>query len=301
MHTTTYDFSTFKRDINLPAFAATFGYEIDRKKTTKTTIAMKSANNKVLISKKGGAWVYWSVFDEQDNGTIVDFIANRSSKSIPEIGRMLSEWSGQEPPTLPEYRSVESQTYDTVRVQSIFKKCRPIQKHTYLARRGLCSKLLTSDRFTGRIFTDRYRNVAFPHYQNKEVCGLELKNAERGLLVKGSQKTFWRSNTKATDTVIVVTEAVIDALSYQQLFQPRDAMYLSTGGGVSQRQCQLLADLLTTDRFEKVVVATDNDQGGDRIANRVNNAIKHSEFAGKISRHRPLQTGMDWNDVLLSS
>ncbi len=291
-----YSFSNFKRDINLSVFAAMFDYEIDRKKSTKTSIAMKSGNDKVIISKKGGVWVYFSVFDDQDSGTIVDFVANRSNKSLPEIGQLLSQWSGLRAPT-PAYQ-VENQAYDTERVQEIFSKCRAVQSHAYLERRGLGSKLLSSDRFAGRIFTDRFNNAVFPHYRNKTVCGLELKNAERGLLVRGSQKTFWRSNSKATDTTVVVTEAVIDALSYQKLFQLKNAMYLATGGGVSQRQCQLLSDLLTATQFKKVVVATDNDQGGDRIAERVLQAIEQAQFGGKISRHRPLHAGTDWNDAL---
>lgn len=295
-----YNFVTFKRDINLPAFAAMFDYEIDRKKTTKTSIAMKSSNDKVIITKKGGIWVYFSVFDDQDSGTIVDFVSNRSTKSIPEIGRLLADWSGLEAP-LPVY-DVEAPVFDPTRVQLIFDRCRTIQNHEYLESRGLGSDLLSSDRFAGRIFTDRYDNAVFPHFRNRQVCGLELKNRERGILVKGSQKTFWRSNAKKSDNTLVLTEAVVDALSYQQLFRLDDAMYLATGGGVSASQCQLLADLLgSTSNIEKVLIATDADGGGDRIAERLIKAIDASEFSGEVLRHRPEKQGDDWNDVLIKN
>ena len=298
MQNVTYDFTEFKRDINLPTFTAMYGYEVDRKKTTKTSIAMKSGNDKIIITKKGGVWVYFSVFNDQDSGTIIDFVANRSNKSIPEIGSLLADWSGLGASPLPVY-DVEDQTYDIDRVAAIFSKCRPVQNHKYLESRGLGSKLLASDRFEGKIFTDRYGNAAFPHYRNRTVCGLELKNAKRGLLVKGSQKTFWRSNAKATDTTLVATEAVIDALSYQQLHQRKDTFYLATGGGVSAKQCRLLSDLLAvTDQITKVIIATDNDQGGDRIAKRVLDTIEKSSFKGLVVRHRPIRDGEDWNDAL---
>jgi len=130
---------------------------------------------------------------------------------------------------LPSYR-IEEKIRDPDRVQAIYDKCQVIRHHEYLEGRGLGAELLG---FIGRVLSDRYGNLAFPHYSKGKVCGLELKNAERGMLVKGSQKTFWRSNTLSTDATIIVTESVIDALSYQQLFTPSGCFYLATGGGVS--------------------------------------------------------------------
>jgi len=58
MQTQKLDLSSFKRDINLPSFAATYGYAVDRKKTTKTSIAMKSNNDKTSANYllTGVAW-----------------------------------------------------------------------------------------------------------------------------------------------------------------------------------------------------------------------------------------------------
>ena len=296
----TNNFSTFKRDINLPAFVATYGYAVDRKKTTKTSIAMKSSNDKIIISKKGGLWVYFSVFDDLDSGTIVDFVANRTTKSLSEIGSLLTDWSGLGAAPLPAY-TVEEKKYDVTRVRAVFAKCQPVRHHKYLESRGLGAELLGAQRFTGRIFIDQYGNAAFPYFSKRTVCGLELKNAKRSLLVKGSQKTFWRSNTKTSDTTIAITESVIDALSYQQLFKPADCFYLATGGEVSARQCQLLVKMLETSAtITKVIVAMDNDEGGDRIARRIYEAIDRSLYNGRIVRRRPRKKKTDWNDLLLS-
>ncbi len=292
------DLASFKRDINLVTYAALHGYQVDKKKTTKTSIAMRSSNDKVIITKKGGNWVYFSVCDDQDSGTIVDFVLNRSSKSVGEVARKLADWSGLGAVPSPAFH-VEETKPNSGRVQAVFARCRPVKQHAYLEGRGLGSALLGSRRFAGRVFTDRYGNVVFPHYSNGKVCGLELKNAQRGLLVKGSQKTFWRSNTATKDTTIVVTESVIDALSYQQLFQPADCFYLATGGGVSARQCQLLVKLLeSSTKISKVIVATDNDEGGDRIGRRIFEAVDRSLYNGKIVRRRPRKRGTDWNDLL---
>ena len=44
------DYNSFKTDINLTQYCASIGYEIVKNKTTKTSIAMKFGNDKVINS-----------------------------------------------------------------------------------------------------------------------------------------------------------------------------------------------------------------------------------------------------------
>jgi len=83
------DFSRFKSEINLTQYAAHLGYEIDKKKSTRSSVAMRSGADKIIISRRSGIWVYFSVSDDHDNGTIIDFAQNRTHKAIAEIGREL--------------------------------------------------------------------------------------------------------------------------------------------------------------------------------------------------------------------
>ena len=85
-----------------------------------------------------------------------------------------------------------------------------------------------------------YGNVAFPHYNGKDICGLELKNADKALFVRGSEKTFWRSNCKQGDDTLVIGEAVIDVVSYSILFTNETSVYAATGGGMSPEQEEIL-------------------------------------------------------------
>lgn len=300
MYLPRHDLSTFKRQINLAEFSTTYGFQLDRKKSTRASIAMKSSNDKIIVSKKGGVWVYFSVTNDLDSGTIVDFIANRTQQSIPEIGKQLADWSGLGANgQLPAY-TVEEPKYDHARVKSVFAKCKPVTTSEYLESRGLTPELLASDRFAGRVFGDQYGNVAFPHFRNREVCGLELKNRDRGLLVKGSQKTFWRSNANRSDEILVIAESVIDALSYRQTEQFDDAIYLATGGGVSAKQCTILGEMLASaTNIHTIILATDNDAGGDRIADKLSEAVQQSSFSGEVLQHSPFREGEDWNDVLM--
>lgn len=130
--------------------------------------------------------------DDNDNGTIIDFAEKRTNKTLKEIGRELQGWiSGGAILSEPKsyVQAIEEQVYDPARVAKIFKRCRVVYKHRYLEGRRLTDTLLSSPRFAGRIFADRYQNAAFPHYGAQGICGLELKSADKAVFVKGSEKT----------------------------------------------------------------------------------------------------------------
>ena len=285
------EFSRFKSEINLTQYAAHLGYEIDRKKSTRSSVAMKGGADKIIVSRRGGVWVYFSVTDDRDNGTIINFIQNRTNKTTYEIGQELQGWIGGAL-DLPEPRTyapdVEEQEYDPTRVAKVFKRCRPVKTHAYLGNRGLTDAVLSSPRFTGRIYTDRYQNVAFPHYGGKGICGLELKNAQKAVFVRGSEKTLWRSNIKAGDTCLILAEAVIDALSYYTLFPDGHSIYGATGGGLSPEQVALIGKFLEQrSEIRRVLIIADNDKGGDRLNDKIQNAIEESSFSGRVFRHSP--------------
>lgn len=300
------DYNSFKTDINLTQYCASIGYEIVKSKSTKSSIVMKSGNDKVIITKKGAKWVYFAVSSYGDNGSIIDFIKNRTSKSLKEIGLELKAWlGGGFEPIEPKYYAsdVKEQVFDPKRIGNIFKSCKPITTHEYLQGRGISNAVINSQRFTGRIFTDRYKNVLFPHYRHdgikSNICGIEYKQTDKAFFAKGSEKTFWRSNAKATDTVLIIGEACIDALSHYILRNHDDGTYLVTGGGMSPEQGTLLINLINSlPNLEEIILITDNDKGGDLLTARLIGVISKSNFKDEPIRHSPDIRGFDWNDVL---
>jgi len=297
-----FDFSKFKQEINLTQYAAHLGYEIDRKKSTKSSVAMILDADKIIISKRGGVWVYFSVFDDSDNGTIIDFIQNRTSKTIFEIAQELETWigGGESRPDLKSYVfDVKEQEKAPARIKKIFSCCSPAIKHAYIESRGISSTLLQSKRFTGRIYVDNYQNAVFPHYRDNKICGLELKNASKALFVRGSEKTFWRSNFKHGDDTLIIGEAVIDVLSHSILFPNANAVYAATGGGMSPAQGDVLKYCVNSFKsLRTIILAMDNDEGGDRLSHKIEKILENSNFTGNIIRHSPKAQGQDWNDVL---
>ncbi|NQZ75043.1 MAG: toprim domain-containing protein [Ekhidna sp.] len=298
-----YDFRDFKRHIDLTHYATSLGYKVDSRKSTTHAIVMSlDKADKIIISKKDGIWVYFSVYEDGDHGTIIDFIKNRTDKSVYTIGQELQSWLAPEKilPDLSVSKSHES-VYDPERLHHLFNQCTEVNHYSYLSMRGLTPSLLQSPRFSGRVLQDHFRNVVFPHFKEGRVCGLELKNEHLHLFIRGSEKTFWRSNYFKDDTTLLIAESPIDAMSYQALHNLTQSFYLATCGGFSRKQQVWLQRLIKQlPNISATIIITDQDHGGDRIAHQVARAFKDmsNPYKGTIKRHSPEQRGDDWNDVL---
>ncbi|MFY0689067.1 MAG: DUF3991 and TOPRIM domain-containing protein [Cyclobacteriaceae bacterium] len=300
------DFSSFKQEINLSQYAASIGYKIDKKKSTRNSIAMRlDGSDKVIISKRNGIWIYFSVYDDQDNGTILDFIKNRTNKHLFEIAKELRGWLGGKSSLEIEgnyIEHLEEKKFEPERIERLFNYYTLAAEHEYLISRGISQDVIVSQRFYGRIFQDRYGNAVFPHFKDGQVCGLELRGKNTGLFVRGSEKTLWRSNAQNADDTIVISETPIDALSYQILHSLKTAFYTATCGGFSPEQGNIISQLFTDlQQLRKVILATDNDQGGDRLATRLVALLSEVDFRGEVIRHSPNKPGQDWNDVLVDN
>lgn len=297
-----YDFSSFKQTINLSQYAAAQGYELDKKKSTRSSLVMRHSNgDKIIVSKKGANWVYFSVHDDSDNGTIVDFVETRTSKTLPDIGKELAAWNG-EGGTLPIYShlpDVQEQAYDPGRIKKAFRWMKPVENHPYLIEgRKIPADVLNHPRFMGRIFQDRYGNVVFPHEGGQGVCGLELKNYDKGIFMRGSEKALWLGNIDPADTVLTLAESSIDALSHFALFKPLNTSYGAVSGGMGDRAFEyLMAIIQKMPRLEKIILAVDHDKGGEKIASRIEIYLE-GKFTGEIVRDIPQAEGMDWNEFL---
>ena len=77
------ELSKFKTDIDLRAYAAEQGYHLDRKESSRGSSVMRHPNGDKVLIKRGsdGHYVYFSVRQEGDNGTIIDFVQHRHSKN----------------------------------------------------------------------------------------------------------------------------------------------------------------------------------------------------------------------------
>lgn len=293
-----YDFKRLKEQINLAQFAASYGYQLDQPKSTRSSLVMRHSNgDKIIVSKKGRVWVYFSVTNDTDNGTVVDFVKNRSQKSLPDIGRELSAWSGYV--DIVACPDIQEQVYDRARIKRAFGLMKPAIHHLYLIQeRKIPLEVLHHPCFCDRIFQDRYGNAVFPHQDENGVCGLELKNTDKGVFMRGSEKALWLANINPLHTALVLAESSIDALSHFALFRLENASYGAVSGGMKDKQFTFLLSVIEKmPALGKIILAVDHDQGGEKIAGRIEDFLT-GKFQGAVLRHTPEQNGQDWNDVL---
>ena len=309
--TRTQEMDDFKRRINLTEYAAAQGYALDRKESSRNSATMRGpGDDKIIIGKDAasGHWIYFSVRDDADHGTIIDFIQNRQRLALGEVRKALRPWLGENPnpprKLSPEsfLADVEPIPRDLAHIRAQFAAMQPVQgAHPYLeGERKIPGAVLADPRFVGKIYTDRHGNAVFPHYDRQGLCGFELRNTRFKGFAKGGQKGLWYSTHHPDDHSLVITESAIEALSYHALHHPDATRYFSIAGEMNPMQRQLLESA-----FQKlspgasILLATNNDAGGRHLAEQIKAialATGRADFA--LLDSRPERDGADWNDTL---
>jgi hypothetical protein len=319
----------FKTEINLSEFAASRGYALDRRESSRNSAVMRHPNGDKLIIAKlpdngrrsgsaGGLyWTYFNVHDGPDKGTIINFLQNRGGGSLGEVRKTLRTWLGGSRPVGVQLaafvRDLLPVTRDRAGVMQEWEKARTCVALPYLTSRGLGPDVLALPRFAGRVRVDRRNNALFPHYDKDGLCGFEIKNKGFTGFAPGGTKGLWYSKAEPTDRQLVLVESAIDAYSYQVL-HPDDlwTRYMSIGGELSPEQrghfetlpngeLKLKQPGLLRLAMEKlpagavVLLAFDNDGPGEKLSDEVRALAP----AGReLRRVKPGKPGDDWNKVL---
>ncbi len=296
----------FKTDIHLVHYAIErYGYQRDRRESSRASHVLRhpATNDKIIVrTAPDGHWTYFSVRDERDGGTIIDFERTRGRHgSLGHVRQELRQWLGTARPDfdfgLP---AAPAPPPDRRAVALAFDAARHADNNPYLNARGIRPQTLRDPRFAGTWGMDRRGNTLFVHTTAAgEVTGFEIKNRGFTGFATGGTKSVWQSAALPTDRALVVTESAIDALSYFQLHPERAGMtrFVSTGGAPSPQQIVVLDRLLTQlPPSSRLVAAVDSDGAGDKLASRIAELVRERAHIA-FERHSPAPA-KDWNDVL---
>lgn len=294
----------FKTRINLTEYAAARGYQLDRRESSRNSAVMRHPDgDKVIVARDlDGHWIYFSIRDEGDHGTIVDFVLNRTGETLGAVRKELRPWIGESPerpraPIRTWVPEIEPSTKDLARVIAAFGRMRPVSRHPYLEGRGIPPATLADRRFERRIFTDARRNAVFPHYNRSGLSGFEIKNRGFTGFARGGEKGLWISGGPRGACRLVIAETAIDALSHAALFPDPLARYASTAGKMNPDQPDLIAAALEgLPEVRELVAATDNDPDGRKLAGQLEEIALESGRGFRA--HAPEGEGADWNDAL---
>lgn len=300
----------FKSGINLAEYAEAHGYEIDGRESSKASTVMRKGDDKIVVATdQDGHGVYFSVRNDADNGSIIDFIQKRQGINLGKVRQELRPWTGSNSSSYRPKRKPEAQrpskpqpsTGDRRQVLANFSKMQPTDgHHDYLEDvRKISQETLEDPRFAGMVRKDERGNAVFPHYDQDGLSGYELKNEDFTGFSKGGQKAVWQSSNIDDAEKVVIVESAIDALSHAQLGGDPEAAYLSTGGSLSDFQKELIRALMrkAAERDAEIIIATDDDEAGRRLREELE---EMAPPGAKISGQE-CEGGKDWNEVLQQS
>ncbi|MDJ0594387.1 MAG: toprim domain-containing protein [Pleurocapsa sp. MO_226.B13] len=293
----------FKTEINLVEYAQSFGYQYISQASSRNSavLAHQNGDKIVVATDTDGHGVYFSVRDDSDQGTIVDFVQNRSNLSLGGVRKELRNWKDESRVQTSKFRPIDKPqpvTGDRLSVVKAVSRFKVATAHPYLEKRGIEQSILKSDRFTGTVAIDSRGNAIFPHYDKDGITGFTAKNDNYQGFSKGGTKALWRSNKNESDRRLVIVESAIDAMSYHQLKSQDNphTRYISTGGTISSSQLELIKTAMAemTKIGGEIVIATDNDMAGNKLAQTLS---QEAPSQSKISRDLP-DLGKDWNELL---
>ena len=301
------ELDAFKREIDLRQFAVRLGYEMDRRESWRGSTVLRLGADKIVVKRNGnGHYVFFSVRDDRDHGTLIDFLQRRQKLSLGTVRQILRPWIGRTA-TSPQFPKLEPTSPDRMRVESAYRRMANALRHPYLEHeRRLPASLLSSPRFAGRVRIDRRGNAVFPHFDVVGLCGYEIKNRGFTGFAAGGEKGLWFSHTGPSDRRLVLAESAIDALSHAALFPDAEdqTRYASLGGKPSSRQTGVVqAAIARLTEGAEIVAAFDADEAGRKLVDLIRAAV--ASVASRTGRsdlifkaHLPAKEGEDWNMVL---
>ncbi len=300
-----HELDRFKRDIHLVEFAVQrYGYARDRRESSRACHVLRhpGSDDKIIVRQaEDGHWTYFSVRDDRDNGTVIDFVQARGARSLREAREELHQYLGTPRPAFEVPAAQRPAAHQEVRsAAQVFAEAAVLDNSPYLNERGIRPETLADARFEGTWRIGARQNVLFVHRgESEDVTGFEIKNRGFTGFATGGCKTAWQSAAPPDDRALVITESAIDALSYFQLHPERAATtrYLSTAGAPSRSQIELLDRLFARlPGASTVIAAVDSDSAGAKLAQGLQDLTR---CHAKLTFQRDAPTGAkDWNELL---
>lgn len=290
----------FKKEINIVEFAESLGYKLVGK-PSKHSATMVSGGDKIVVATNvaDGHGIYFSVHDDSDRGSVIDFAQKRSGQSLGHIRKELRGWVSEPARPAPKRRPADERPAKPAAIQrdraALIARSLQLVPYagTYLASRGLHDEVVRAF----DVQQDARGNAVFVHSDEVGVTGWEAKNKVFTGFAEGGQRAFAWGRMRSEEPVhrLFVFEAAIDMLSYAQMHHADGdgALYASSGGAISDSQIEMLTSTLDELEGPELVLAMDADDAGRKMAEKVQAATANR----RVSVVFPT-TVKDWNDEL---
>lgn len=300
------ELETFKKT-PFQSIAERFGYSVDeRESSINSRILRGPDNDKISVRQEAdGHWTYFSVRDDEDNGTIIDFVKLRRGLNLGQARKVLRTLLQEIREGGSRYSFSYCPPQETQETKAKAKDPIPDPKsllsgidHPYLVlERKIPTWVFRDSRFVGIILKDpKFKNVMFPHRNQGEICGYEVRNRNKFAGYLGIREGLWITNKYHASETIVICESAIDCLSHAALFPQEKHSYISLAGSPSKEQKELLGRIFqwALSMGKEIIIGTDNDDQGEKYFK----TFEALAPKGLILKRSWADCAKDWNDLL---
>ena len=274
----------FKTDINIADVAQDMGYEIDKKKSSRKSIVLKSGGDVIIVSRNSnGHYVYFNANNNRDSGTIIDFIQNRTGKNLGQVRKLLRQY-------LQSSNRIQLEISNTNEIKEYYKTLdkfanlweeikktdtkKEFFRYSEEDIRGISKDTLF--KVKNLVFDSEKWLFYLPVFNQNGICGLYTldKQMKNKSFVKGSIKGIWADRTlDKSITKIIITESPVDSLSAIELKRGDEdedtTLHIATLGRMGQEAKETLKKVFRYLPNAELIIATDQDQAGEDIAREI--------------------------------
>jgi 5S rRNA maturation endonuclease (ribonuclease M5) len=294
------ELNKFKTHINLAEFATAFGYYKDKEKSSTNAPVMRTEDgDKIVIGKDraDGHYIYFNPIDESDRGTIIDFVQRRTGETLGYIRKRLRAWMRDPQPQ--ENIPVKASTKDALRIATIWER---MPKDEPLALYAFGLDYSSVDRMANmkKVKYNREENAFYFMLSDLQgICGIEKRTVDgEKRIIAGSTKGIFTNGKLQDAPNIYIFESPIDMASHREMGMHNVADFtVCTMGSIGESAEKSLEAIFERNRDAKVIIAVDNDAGGDAITSKIATILSRVDGnLDRAGRHKP--ETKDWNDDL---
>lgn len=289
----------FKKEINIAEIAQIFGYYIDKEKSSRAVKQLRNdqTGDKIVVSRNEANehYIYFSMRNEQDNGTIIDFLQERTGKNLGQVRVWLRKWlKGDIERNRVQKIAIAPSSANRPKIQNVWDKIENVSFPS--SWRGISVYIWDELMESGKVKITQ-EAIYYKLMDLDGLCGIEKRGFDgEKRIISGSEKGLWSYGNLKEAKEIVIAESPLDALSYKILSGREDIYLLATMGAIGEKQKEILRAVLDKAKDKEITIASDNDLAGEFIAQEIKEICKEVG-AAKLYRAAP-QKSKDWNEEL---
>jgi len=291
-----FDIAKYKTDINLPDFLLANDFvHLKEKSGGRYHVFSRDEKNQCFVCyrNKQNFWVYFDADspNRMDGGhTIIDFVlselqARNKGIKLTDALKIIDQYYNNN--TFPDSFSafnVSNTRLSPDQIENIFKKqFTPAEDLSYLDKRGISDVIYLHPNFRPLLFnwqrtnkeTEQTSNTLASfmygvneNYGNVKSCLLSVKEGEKCHCFGSRSESLWASNCNKDKPLdkLIINESFIDSISHYEIFnnelKTQNVRYLSTQGQMTERQENLICNIIEDNKPKETIIATDNDVKG---------------------------------------